>query len=234
MECEMIRAMRHTLRVKQHMTMAGVSRGSGCFVRHGERGDPSFARRNQCGTRYFLHRNQCGATAIEFALIAPFYFLLIIGIMETSMVMFAQHVLESAAANASRLGKTGYVATTKTQQVTIMQTVQNLAGFLMDSTKITVNAQAYKSLGAIGTGEAFIDANANSKWDVGENYTDSNGNGKYDNDVGVAGYGGTGDIVVYTISYPWPIMTPAMGLFIGTNNILTLQSRVVVKNEPYD
>jgi Flp pilus assembly protein TadG len=225
----MIRAMRYMAGGKQHSPI----RGSFSSARHGERGSHYFARRSQCGNRSFARHGERGATAIEFALIAPFYFLLIIGIMETSMVMFAQHVLESAAANASRLGKTGYVATTKTQQATIMQTVQNLAGFLMDSTKITINAQAYKSLGAIGTGEAFVDANGNGKWDVGENYTDSNGNGKYDSDIGVSGYGGTGDIVVYTISYPWPLMTPAMGLFIGTNNILTLQSRVVVKNEPY-
>lgn len=176
---------------------------------------------------------QRGATAVEFAMIAPFYFLLIIGIMETAMVMFAQHVLECAAANASRTGKTGYVGAAQTQADTIKTTVNNLASFLMDSGKITITAMSYKSMSAIGSGEPFVDANGNGKWDTGENYTDSNGNGKYDTDVGAAGYGASGDIVVYTISYPWPIMTPAMTPFLGKDGILTLQSRVVVKNEPY-
>jgi hypothetical protein len=202
-------------------------------ARHGERGRLFGSRHGERGALYSAHSGERGATAIEFAMIAPFYFLLIIGIMETSMVMFAQHVLESAAANASRIGKTGYVAATKTQQQTVLQTVQNLAGFLMDTAKISITAQAYKSLSAVGTGEPFIDANGNGKWDIGENYTDTNGSGSYNSDVGASGYGGAGDIVVYTIAYPWPIMTPAMGLFIGTDNSLTLKSRVVVKNEPY-
>lgn len=178
-------------------------------------------------------RGQRGATAIEFAMIAPFYFMLIIGTMETAMVMFAQHVLECAAANASRTGKTGYIGTAMTQADTIKTTVNNLASFLMDSSKITITAKAYKSMSAIGSGEPYVDANANGKWDVGENYTDSNSNGKYDSDIGASGYGGSGDVVVYTISYPWPIMTPAMTPFLGKDGVLTLQSRVVVKNEPY-
>lgn len=177
--------------------------------------------------------SQRGATAVEFAMIAPFYFMLIIGIMETSMVMFAQHVLECAASNASRTGKTGYVGTAQTQAETIKTTVDRLASFLMDSSKITITAKAYKSMSAIGSGEPFVDANANGKWDTGENYTDSNSNGKYDSDIGATGYGGSGDVVVYTITYPWPIMTPAMAPFLGKDGILNLQSRVVVKNEPY-
>ena len=178
-------------------------------------------------------RGDRGATAVEFALIAPFYFLLIIGIMETSLVMFAQHVLECAASNAARTGKTGYIGTNVSQAQTIATTVSDLAGYIMDSSKISITAEAYKSMGAIGTGEPFVDANANGKWDVGENYTDTNGNGHYDSDIGVSGYGGSGDIVVYTISYPWPIMTPIMQPLLGKDGILTLQSRVVVKNEPY-
>jgi len=178
-------------------------------------------------------RGEQGATAIEFAMIAPAYFFLIIGIMEVSMVMFAQHVLESASANASRIGKTGYVSPTQSQQQTILNTISSLGGFLLDINKVVVTSEAYKSFSGIGSGEPFVDANGNGKWDVGENYTDSNGNGKYDTDIGTSGYGQAGDIVVYTIAYPWPIMTPIMGLYIGTDGILTLKSRVVVKNEPY-
>ena len=79
---------------------------------------------NRVPGRYLQRRRgERGATALEFAMIAPFYFLLLIGIIETSMVMFAQHVLENASATASRTGKTGYVSPTKTQQQTIMAAV---------------------------------------------------------------------------------------------------------------
>ena len=50
-------------------------------------------------------------------------------------------------------------------------------------------------MSAIGSGEPFVDANANGKWDTGENYTDSNSNGKYDSDIGATGYGGSGDVI---------------------------------------
>ncbi|MGB4100859.1 MAG: TadE/TadG family type IV pilus assembly protein [Alphaproteobacteria bacterium] len=172
--------------------------------------------------------------AIEFAMLAPAYFLLIIGIMECSLMMFAQHVLESASANASRIGKTGYVGTNETRQQTIMDTITHLAGFIMDPSKIVVTSTTYQSFGSIGAGESFIDANGNGQWETGENYTDSNGNGQYDTDVGTSGMGNAGDIVVYTISYPWPVMTPVMSDIVGTNGVLNLASRVVVKNEPYD
>lgn len=178
-------------------------------------------------------RGERGATALEFAMIAPFYFLLLIGTIETSMVMFAQHVLENASATASRTGKTGYVSPTLNQQQTIMAAVDRMAGFLMDKNKIAVSSKAYKSFSGIGTGEQFVDANMNNHWDPGENYTDSNGNGQYDTDIGTTGYGTAGDIVVYTITYPWPIMTPAMQHFLGEDGILNLRSRIVVKNEPF-
>lgn len=184
-------------------------------------------------SRRTARHGQRGATAVEFALIAPFYFLLIIGIMESAMVMFAQHVLECAAANGSRTGKTGYVGGSQTQAQTIADTVNKMAGFIMDSSKISITATAYKSLSAIGTGEPFIDANGNGKWDTGENFTDTNGNGKYDSDIGAAGYGNAGDIVVYTVTYPWPIMTPIMQNVLGKDGVMNLQSRIVVKNEPY-
>lgn len=180
------------------------------------------------------HRHKGGSVAVEFAMLAPAYFLIIIGVMESSLMMFAQHVLESASANASRVGKTGYVAATETRQQTIMDTITRLAGFIMDPSKIVITSETYKSFSAIGTGESFIDANGNGQWDPGENYTDSNGNGSYDSDVGTAGLGNAGDIVVYTITYPWPVMTPMMSDLIGTGGILNLTSRVVVKNEPYD
>lgn len=189
---------------------------------------------NRVPGRYLQRRRgERGATALEFAMIAPFYFLLLIGIIETSMVMFAQHVLENASATASRTGKTGYVSPTKTQQQTIMAAVDRMAGFLMDKNKIAVSSLAYKSFSGIGTGEQFVDANMNNHWDPGENYTDSNGNGQYDSDIGTTGYGTAGDIVVYTITYPWPIMTPAMKHFLGEDGILNLRSRIVVKNEPF-
>jgi hypothetical protein len=63
------------------------------------------------------------------------------------------------------------------------------------------------------------------------NFVDVNGNGQWDDDMGKAGLGNPGDVVVYTVTYPWPIMTPLMKPIIG--NSITLTARSVVRNEPY-
>jgi hypothetical protein len=39
-----------------------------------------------------------------------------------------------------------------------------------------------------------------------------------DADLGVAGLGGAGDVVVYSLSYPWTALTPLLAPFLnGTN-----------------
>ena len=48
-----------------------------------------------------------GATAVEFALIAPFFFGLIFGILEVALTFWSSQVLETAVTNAARLVYTG-------------------------------------------------------------------------------------------------------------------------------
>jgi hypothetical protein len=147
-----------------------------------------------------------GATAVEMALITPFFFMLLIGITETTLIETAQQLLENAAYNTSRLAKTGYVASGQTQAQTVAQIMtQELQSFgtFIDTTQVTVTSTAYGTFGGIGGGG------------------------------GVNGLGNAQQIVVYTISYPWKLFTPMMDNIIGTNGFITLTSRVVVRNEPY-
>jgi Flp pilus assembly protein TadG len=152
-----------------------------------------------------------GGTAVEMALLAPVFFMLMIGITEIGLVLTAQQLLESAAFNASRLAKTGYVATGSTQAQTVLQAVDNeLSSFgtLFNIAQITTSSTAYNSFSGIGTG-------------------------------GTTGYGNAQQIVVYTITYPWKLFTPMIGQIIGTWDnasqswVINLTSRIVVRNEPY-
>jgi hypothetical protein len=68
---------------------------------------------------------------------------------------------------------------------------------------------------------------------MGETYTDVNGNGNWDPDEGSSGSGNAGDVVVYTVSYPWTITTPIMSSLIGANGTYAITAHAVVKNEPY-
>lgn len=178
-------------------------------------------------------RDCTGATAVEFALIAPAMLWLVMGIIEVSLVLFAQTVLESAAFNASRTGRTGYVITDSTREQTIRAVLEKRASHLMDAQKLTVESSVYARFDQIGQPEPFTDANGNGIRDEGENFTDINGNGQYDEDMGVAGLGSAGEIVVYTLHYPWPITTPMIANLLGTGNHFDLTARAIVQNEPY-
>lgn len=180
-----------------------------------------------------LYRSQHGVTIIEFALIAPTLMLILLGIIELSLISFSQHVMESSIFSASRLGKTGYIDNGTTQQDTILNTLNDQAGTFLDITKITIQTSSYSKFDQIGLPEPFVDANLNGIRDEGENYTDVNGNAQYDADMGTPGFGHASDVVVYTITYPWPIFTPLISQFIGNDGILNLTARAVVQNEPY-
>lgn len=174
-----------------------------------------------------------GATAVEFAIVAPLLFTLLLGIVEMGLCFTADMVLQNATKMAARTGRTGYVDDASTRDATVRKVVREQANVLLDDTKLSFNSKAYGSPDKIGAPEPFVDANSNGKRDDGESYTDVNGNGKWDKDSGVDGYGGASQIVVYTVSYPWSFFTPLIGELISSNGTLTLSATAVVQNEPY-
>ncbi len=174
-----------------------------------------------------------GVTAVEFAFVAPTLLLLMMGIMEVSLILYTQSIMEGAAYDASRRGKTGYTEANMTREQTILETLHQRTSALLDTNLITITSTAYNQFDQIGQPEPFTDSNGNGQRDAGENYTDVNGNGHYDTDMGAAGAGIASQIVVYTITYPWPIFTPLIGHFIGENGSINLSARAVIQNEPF-
>jgi len=177
-------------------------------------------------------RARDGITSIEFALIAPVFLLMIMGIIEFSLIMFTSVVLESATNSTSRLGKTGYIAPGSTRQQEIVNNVNNRTAGLLDPAKITVTTEVYSTFNNVGQPEPCIKPTTPPcPGTPGVNFTDINGNGVWDADMGAAGLGNPGDVVVYTVSYPWTIVTPIVSAVIGKTFMIT--ARTVVRNEPY-
>lgn len=181
-----------------------------------------------------LHRDKKGVTALEFALVSPVLLLLLMGTMEFSLAMYANNLMESATAQSSRLGRTGYVASGISREQTILNEMDGMAGHVINMANVTVTAISYSNWDEIGQEEPYQDTNGNDAWDSGEDYDDINGNGEWDTDMGTAGYGDADDVVVYEVSYPWSIQTPIFNQFLGSGGVLVLSTRAVVKNEPYD
>jgi hypothetical protein len=104
----------------------------------------------------------------------------------------------------------------------------------LDADKISIKSLSYSGFDTLKRPEPFVDANGNGVRDDGENFTDVNGNGIWDEDQGLSGYGGTSEVVLYTVSYPWSFFTPLIGDVVeATNGVVTLTATAVVQNEPY-
>ncbi|MEQ9327447.1 MAG: pilus assembly protein [Rhodospirillales bacterium] len=172
---------------------------------------------------------------MEFALLTPVFLALITGIMELAMILFVAALMEGGLRDASRFGITGFEPEGKTREERILEIVGNNTIGLVDMSSATVQSLIYPSFGDIGGAEPFVDADpANGSYDSGETFTDVNGNGSWDPDMGAAGTGGPGDVVVYRLSYDWPLLTPILAGVIGEDGKLRLGASVIVRNEPYE
>lgn len=155
-----------------------------------------------------------GSTAVEMAFIAGPFFFLLLGMVEVSLLLTAQQLMENVTYNVSRMASTGYVASGSSQLATINSLVnQELSGFgsFFDTTQVTVTSTSYSSFAAAQTGTN-----------------------------GTNGFGTPQQIVVYTVSYPWQFLTSMIGSLMGTCGsqtntcTMTISSQMVVRNEPYN
>jgi Flp pilus assembly protein TadG len=163
-------------------------------------------------------RCNAGAAAVEFALVAAPFLVLLIALFETVLVFFAGRVLDETTAQASR-----YILTGQAQQANMTQ-----AGFakyvcqntfaLFDCNKFMINVQNSNSFSTASTAAPTLNLNAQGQ--VTNQFTYSPGN--------------AGDIVIVQVMYQWPVI----GLLgfnlanIGANHVL-LVSTTAFKNEPF-
>lgn len=184
-------------------------------------------RRGTFGIRALLIRRQDGATAIEFALVAPLFVYLLAAILEFALIFAAQLLLDHATQQAARTGRTGFVTTDASQDATVKEILADMVGPLLDTDALVIISKSYSGFDAIGEEEPYVDANGN-----GENYTDVNRNGQWDKDQGTDGYGSSGEVVVYTVSYDWTVVTPYIGNIVGDSGVVTIAATAIVQNEP--
>lgn len=188
---------------------------------------------NRTAARAFA-ANKDGSTLMEFAFAAPVLATVVIAAMEFGTIMLTSTLMESSLREAARFGITGQQLPGKTRLERIIEIIDERTLGLIDMTQAHVDVLVYPSFSDIGRGEAYVDGNANGSFEVGETFTDENGNGTWDEDIGAAGSGNSGDIVVYRLRYDWHVMTPVASRFIGQDGLLGLGASIVVRNEPWD
>jgi len=164
-----------------------------------------------------FRRAKRGATAVEFAMIAMPFFLLLYAVIDTSLVYFATTTLENGLAAASRQIKTGQAqAANMTAQQFRTLVCNEVSMLLKCDAHLAIDVRKFTSFGGVNL-PAALDGNGNLT-----------GNFQFNT-------GGAGDIIVVRAFYAWPMLTPNFGdtmtNMAGNSRLLT--AAAAFKNEPF-
>ncbi|WOI54030.1 TadE/TadG family type IV pilus assembly protein [Parvularcula sp. LCG005] len=95
--------------------------------------------------RRWLKRDE-GSAAVEFAIIAPVFFLLVFAIFETSLFYFKRHSLRYLVFEVSRELQTGHIQKAGDPETLFKETVCEKSSFLFDCDDIFVDVRAFNRL----------------------------------------------------------------------------------------
>lgn len=181
------------------------------------------------GSRRIRRLGSCdrGAAAVEFALVAPIFLTMMCTIYNVGQMSYGQSVLDGAVQNAAR-NSTLEAGNTADADAKVEASV----GRVLPGATIAASRVSYYDFTDIGRAEAWDDLDDNGTCNDSEPYTDENRNGGWDPDIGLAGNGGAGDVIIYEVSIEY---TPSFSVpFAPANwNSTTLSSTTVKKNQPF-
>jgi Flp pilus assembly protein TadG len=160
---------------------------------------------------------QGGATAVEFAMVATPFFLLLTCVFDVSLIFFAQTTLDNGILAAARQIRTGAVQSNHITQQQFRQMVCNdISALLGCDSRLAIDVRNFTDFGHVTT-PAVLDANGNM--------------------TGAMAFqpGAAGDVVLVRAFYTWPMLTPVSGLsfvnMAGSKRLL--EASIAFRNEPF-
>lgn len=203
-------------------------------------------------SRFF--RNNHGATILEFAVVAPFFFVMAFGILEIGLYMFHKVAIESITAQAGReaslvrtsKGNPGDPCYGKADQIEYIRCiVKSKSDGLANKERIFIDVQRVDNGGAGTFAPDICVDNPNAPTSTAPTCTlfeDVNGNNKYDPANSSLDAGTYGQLVEVRVNYPWKLLIPGLSQFIGRivqtpdgparTNVIMITSSIVIRNEP--
>jgi Flp pilus assembly protein TadG len=202
-----------------------------------------FRKRLRVLRRHLRNNATRAAVGIEFAFVAPVFFLLLLGIIETGIMFYAQNTLLYATQNAGRLVRTG------TAQSTAYATASKCSGTAYPTGAYSSAQQWFKDQICCGISSLLTDCGSNatngSLHVSVQNYTTGFGTA-YTNSTDASGKllpvtdtyspGSPCDVVLVRATYSWTVVTPLLTVFLvnmsgGTQHLLS--ATTAFRNEPY-
>lgn len=165
-----------------------------------------------------FRRNRNGAAALEFALVAPVFLVLLFAILETALMFFANQVLETMTQNSARMILTGQAQDAGYKSADFHAYVCSQIPALFTCANISIDVQSYTSFSSI----------------TFSNQIDSTGNFISSNLNYIPG--SPGNIVVVRVFYPWQLFVTGLGYNIANmaNSQRLLVATAAFVNEPYN
>jgi Flp pilus assembly protein TadG len=175
-----------------------------------------------------------GSAALQFAFVAPAFFLLLMGTMEAGIIFFAQSSLQNAVNDTARLVRTGQSAcftkdsSNKCQPMTVDQfraQVCSEVSALLQNCSVDVNGNSDLQFDVTAYPSGFTGVTNSSPLDAQKklpNLTTFN-------------MGNACDVVLVRAFYRWPVFTPLLNFFLAdmNNNQHLLTTAAAFRNEPY-
>lgn len=161
-----------------------------------------------------------GATAVEFAIIAPIFFTLLIGMAEIGSLHLVQSGLNIAVVDTARLIRTGEAQRTNLDRAAIAQRVCDRVIAMLPANceeRIRVDVDSWPDFAG-----ADLEPPLNEEGEV---------------DVNQLNYapGEAGAVVLVRVYYEWPVITPMMSQFLSNmpGDRRLIVSSALFRNEPF-
>jgi hypothetical protein len=170
-----------------------------------------------------------GSAAIEFAFVIPIMLLLTFGVIEMGMIMATLTTMEGGLREASRYGITGQAPSDQARIDKIKAILKQHTLALVDFNEADFQVRTYESFATVGQMAQYNDLDMDGECDEDEVLDPDQNCGP----LGVAGAGAGGEVVSYSVTIPWHMLTPFVGEMIaGEDGVLPLTATIVVRNEP--
>ena len=164
-----------------------------------------------------FRRNRRGSAVVEFALVAPVFFVLLFGIIETGIMFFASQVLETITQNSARQIMTGQVQSAAYDAAHFKSNVVcPQIPAIFSCANIYIDVKSYPS---------FTNVVINSQINAGS----------FDTSSLAYSPGNSCDIVVARLFYQWQLFVTGLGYNISNlnGNQRLLVATAAFRNEPY-
>jgi Flp pilus assembly protein TadG len=177
----------------------------------------AMGRKRRLFRRY--RQSESGVTAIEFAMVAPPFFALMLAIFEVGIMLFSEYVIEHGVGKAARMIRTGEVQTADMTVTEFKELVcGNLAGFLDCANDLHVDVRKFDDFDDIvlpapldADGELTDDVTSDA-YDPGEPY----------------------EVVVVRVYYTWSLFTPGLSHMSNmADGQRLLAAGAAFRNEPF-